>query len=677
MPTEFGITQRLPPPTLLFRINPMQDTYARGLDGKIIYRYPEGYVAPNGVPVSLPMADTRKDQKKKEDEGLNPIEAAKKAKEAYGKMKGEVDRLRDVQEALDKAAKTAGKVATKVKPNPFLVVKDIIEYVFEPQPGSDGVPNPPRPAFPPPLPTDPMPKPPGSQKSICGKGANDFFWPSNKPDACIAEFSMYRAAWKDPKSPLGRIGSAERNTTREELEPFRFGIVQVYCPDGYRAMFPEGEESVYSTVKPPRRGGAGDNTINNGRGYWYINYVYEYFKIRGTQYKWQTYRVLWGFNNDVTRYAPPIGTADSGGEYSDHLLLKLDCIVSAKGENNPVVPPGDYDRKSDEEEMGCRWQKDEIDYPLPELKVGANSVGGNSIKIDDGLIPLANFLIKSMQMMHKGIGLDQLNTDLPVSLNDRNGAKFKPASLAELSQWQFDNVSSLVGLPVVNKITNLQDETKDLTFKNIQDCLSYLVHAQRESDNDLMVIENYSTRIAQQLEAVTQICLRQHADIEMLVKELGFRWKWQTTSRKSLYKIGMKDDDEKTGILELFKGGEVSYPIRIWDDKVDARQIGMTTNLYAEIASRSNLHRFNSGEGLPGLDARVRMGKDNGENWKEWVKSVNETEKGTVSGGPTPFIEEYTQGTVTAKAVPKPTSGLSLFLKPKTAATDYKSKKPQ
>ena len=139
----------------------------------------------------------------------------------------------------------------------------------------------------------------------------------------------------------------------------------------------------------------------------------------------------------------------------------------------------------------------------------------------------------------------------------------------------------------------------------------------------------------------------------------------------------MKDDDERTGILELFKGGEVSYPIRIWDDKLDARQIAMTTNLYAEISSRSNLHRFNSGEGLPGLDARVRMGKDSEENWKEWVKSVNETEKGTVSGGATPFIEEYTQGTVTAKAVSKPTSGLSLFMKPKTAATDFKSKKPQ
>ena len=674
---EFGITRRLLPPTLLFRANPMQDTYARGLDGKIIYRYPEGYVAPNGVPVSLPMADTRKDQKKKEHEGLNPIEAAKKAKEVHERMKGEVDRLRDVQEALDKAAKTAGKVATKVKPNPFLVGKDVIEYVFEPLPGSDGVPNPPRPAFPPPLPTDPMPKPPGSQKSICGRGANEFFWPSDKPDACIAEFSIYRASASDPTSPLWRIGSAKRNTTREELAPFKFGIVQVYCPDGFWAMFPRGEDSVFTRTKPRKTGYAADNTINNGLGYWRIDYTYEYYVITGTQQKWINYSILWGYNYDVRRYAPPEGTADSGGNFSDDMWLRLDCIVKAKGENNPVVPPGDYDRKNDEEEMACRWQKDEIDYPLPELKVGANSVGGNSIKIDDGLIPLANFLIKSMQMMHKGIGLDQLDTDLPVSLNDRNGAKFKPASLAELSQWQFDNVSSLVGLPVVNKITNLQDQTKDLTFKNIQDCLSYLVHAQRESDNDLMVIENYSTRIAQQLEAVTQICLRQHADIEMLVKESGFRWKWETTNRKSLYKIGMKDDDEKTGILELFKGGEVSYPIRIWDDKVDARQIAMTTNLYAEIASRSNLHRFNSGEGLPGLDARVRMGKDNGENWKEWVKSVNETEKGTVSGGPTPFIEEYTQGTVTAKAVPKPTSGLSLFLKPKTAATDYKSKKPQ
>ena len=90
----------------------------------------------------------------------------------------------------------------------------------------------------------------------------------------------------------------------------------------------------------------------------------------------------------------------------------------------------------------------------------------------------------------------------------------------------------------------------------------------------------------------------------------------------------MSDEDEKTGILELFKGGEVSYPVRVWDDKQDSRQIAMTTNLYSEIASKSNFHSFNTNSPIPGLDARSKMSKTNEEDWKEWVKSIIHQRRG-------------------------------------------------
>ena len=356
--------------------------------------------------------------------------------------------------------------------------------------------------------------------------------------------------------------------------------------------------------------------------------------------------------------------------YSDRsgYAATIDCIMSfgVNPQKKPNYhPPGKpYNRK---DEMGCQWQKDEVDYALPELKIGDKTIGGNSIKIDDGLIPLANFVCKSMEMIHKGLGLNQLGIEVPKLVTDRGGTKIKPKTLAELTQWQFDNVSSLVGLPVETAITNLENSTKDIVFRNVQDYISYMFQQQKESDLDLMVIENYCTRIAQQLEAVTQISLRQQADIEMLVKELGFRWKWETKTRKSLYKIGMSDEDEKTGILELFKGGEVSYPVRVWDDKQDSRQIAMTTNLYSEIASKSNFHSFNTNSPIPGLDARSKMSKTNEEDWKEWVKSINTPEKGTISGVMTPYIEEYSQTSITAKKIAEPVSGLSLFMKPKKA----------
>jgi hypothetical protein len=250
-------------------------------------------------------------------------------------------------------------------------------------------------------------------------------------------------------------------------------------------------------------------------------------------------------------------------------------------------------------------------------------------------------------------------------LGDPDKGKITPSSLSELVHWQFENVSSLVGLPSAQSITTIDDETKDFSFRNVQDALTFLFHQQKESDMDLKIIETYQTKTAQQLEAVTQIALRQTADLDMIVKELGIKWKWERRERPSLYKHGMSDEDEETGILELFKGGTVAYPVRIWADEIDSRQIALRTNLYAEMAAQSTLTRVNSSEGIPGLDARTRMKNGGNESWKEWIKAINSPEKKTIAGGTAPFIEEYDAGSLAAKRIGAPESGLSVFMKPK------------
>lgn len=524
------------------------------------------------------------------------------------------------------------------------------DIITDPLPGSSGdLP----PIGPPGAPNEP-PEPPdipagGDQQSICGKGElNPAFYNGGNGGGFVAQISVKR--W-----------SQFRQNPRKEKN---MGICKYYCNENVNAgsfvnNFRENLDFAGVWVnwfKYRQRSGVDD------LGYWVytlesqirkytINYVGKKWA-----YKWLIWSVQRFGNGDFSR--------DPSG-YTTHYghVGKIDCIVYVpKLEPLPVVIP---DPSKIEDDMPCKWQTNEISYSLPELAIGDNKIGGSSIQIDDGLIPLADFVVKSIKMMHQGMGLDKLDTELPVSVMKRTGAKIKPKSLAELSQWQFDNVSSLVGLPVANTITSLDNKTKDLTFKNIQDCLSYLVHHQRESDNDLKVLEGYATRTAQQLEAVTQICLRQHADIEMLVKELGFRWKWKTVERKSLYKLGIKDDDKEGGIIELFKGGKVTYPIRVWDDRLDARQISMTTNLYAELASKSNYHSYNSGQGIPGLDARTKMNQSDEEDWKEFVKTVNEPALGVLKGSTTPCIEEYNPASVQAKKVNEPASGLSLFMKPK------------
>lgn len=371
----------------------------------------------------------------------------------------------------------------------------------------------------------------------------------------------------------------------------------------------------------------------------------------------------------VPEWEPEFNPSENTGVYA-YASFGLICQNTdfTDGEDEENYDDGDdYDFDVDEDtEMGCKWQKDEVAYNLPELKIGDEKIGGKSIQIDDGLIPLADFLVKAVEMMHKGLGLQELNsTEFDKILGDPSQGKLKPASLSELVHWQFENVSNLVGLPSSQAIKTIDDKTKDFAFRNVQDALTFLYHQQKESDMDLKIIETYSTKIAQQLEAVTQIELRNQSDIEMIIKELGIAYNWERRTRPSLYKHGMTDQDEQTGILELFKGGEVAYPVRVWRGEYDAKQIALRTNLYAEMSAQSTLTRFNSGEGVPGLDARLRMSKGNDESWKEWVKAINIPEKGTVSGVPTPYIEEYDKGSLEAKNIGAPTSALSVFMKPK------------
>lgn len=354
----------------------------------------------------------------------------------------------------------------------------------------------------------------------------------------------------------------------------------------------------------------------------------------------------------------------------------VDCVMrfAPKPRGNYHPPKKPYDRG---DEMGCQWQKDEISYQLPKLKIGDKEIGGESIKIDDGMLPFADYMCKSIEIMFKGLGLDKVAQELPKNILKRGmtDPKFTPQSLGELMHWQFNNVSGLVGAPVETAIKNIEGEEKTIPFRSVQDVISALFHQQKESDLDLWVIEQYCVRMAQQLEAVTQICLKQDADIDMLVKEAGFKWDWETRTRKTLYKHGMKDEDEKTGIVELFKGGEVAYPVRIWKDEFDARQISLTASLYSEISAKQGMFKIDPSEDLPGFAARKKMKKQDNESWKEYVKTINSHSQAVdgqnasrvVSGMSTPFIEEYTKGTVTAKKVDEPKSGLSLFQKkPKT-----------
>ena len=659
----------------------MVDSTLRGTKGqKVTAEYP-GVKTPHGdyeYRIPLPDYSRHRNPDKSPEELASEGEAGKELGTKYGDKIGDyADKLKEYsQKKADYLRKNGsalvpkgqlpklpyGKVPSPI-PLALEVGKDILSYHPPLSFGDGTIP----PDGPPNLPPDPNNPPLGpDQDSICGKGpvpAGNYN--GGAGDGCIVQIGIYKI--KDENIPrIDENGQYWPTTETQE----KIGIVKWFHLGNelsFRNEFGNNEYEELNTFSIDNNYGSEVNLRKNGTNWIYglsvqvrrqwVNYVSKH--VSYTFLIWsKSQRGLDG----VWRIT------ESGRTPHWYYLGKIECVVpvALRDYDKPdPVEPNDYDRKEDEDEMGCKWQKDEISYELPKLKIGSTEVGGNSISIDDGLLPLAQYLCKSLELMHNGIGLNLLDDkEFPVNLGDKDGAKIKPSSLAQLSQWQFDNVSSLVGLPVKNTITNLDNDTKDLQFKNINDCLSYLVHKQRESDNDLMVIENYATRIATQLEAVTSIALRQHADIEMIVQEMGFRFKWKTETRPCLYKTGMKDDDEKTGIMELFKGGTVSYPVRIWDESLDQRQIALKTNLYAEISAKSSLQQINSETEIPGLDARIKMGKESKESWLEWIKTVNEPEKGVVSGSKVPYIEEYAKGTLEAKKIKAPEKGLSLFMKP-------------
>ena len=538
-------------------------------------------------------------------------------------------------------------------PDPRVIAAKVVLKILEPIPVADGT----LPDWTTPTPTWPPQKPKGDQESICGKGP-------------IRVKGRYSPGMPTAMSQYG-IYPYDSGRPYASQNPEKIGIVK--C-DSRRTMVPLRPDG--SQVQLKRNTFQYAKLSIPGKIKRRMPYT-QTVQLFATQiygpypYSDEIYvsSPIYMKHFPEMGYRDPIEGYDGVAMYpSNDIVLgaKLECTVPIFYDDDfaDTVDPNDYGRKGDDD-MGCKWQKDEQAYELPKLKIGALEIGGNSINIDDGLKPLAEYLCKSVEMMHKGMGLNLLDDkEFPVSLLNQGGEKVKPSSLAQLSQWQFDNVSSLVGLPIKNTLTNIEDQTSDIQFRSVQDCLSFMFHQQKESDTDLAVLEGYCSRIAQQLEAVTQICLRQHADIEMIIQELGFKYKIETEKRPSLYKLGMKADDEVTGILELFKGGEVSYPVRKWDDEFDQRQIALRTNLYAEISARSFLQPKNTKDELPGLDARIKMTKENKEDWLEWVKTINEPEEGTYAGGTMPYIEEFTPGTKESKKIATPASGLSLFMKP-------------
>jgi hypothetical protein len=97
----------------------------------------------------------------------------------------------------------------------------------------------------------------------------------------------------------------------------------------------------------------------------------------------------------------------------------------------------------------------------------------------------------------------------------------------------------------------------------------------------------------------------------------------------------------------------------------------MSTNLYGQIAAQQGMFKLDPAEDMPGFAARKKMKKDDEEKWKEYVKTINTASTNinggessrVVSGMSVPLIEEYAKGTITAKKVDEPKSGLNLFQK--------------
>ncbi|MGL5061946.1 MAG: hypothetical protein ACRC62_18400 [Microcoleus sp.] len=252
-------------------------------------------------------------------------------------------------------------------------------------------------------------------------------------------------------------------------------------------------------------------------------------------------------------------------------------------------------------------------------------------------------------------GFHQLGNQFPADMRNPQGAKVTPTTALSMSQWQFNQMTNLVGMPTKMMVKEASGSISQRSFQNQSDAIEN-IHAQNLGmEQDLSAIEKYLFKIMQQVEIVTNIVFQNKHDIDVIIDELGPKTKQKIVSKPSPVTHGK--NDAGASFFDRLMGMANNFTVvREWNDEIDAKQLAQKTNMEAQIAALTNKWEFDkTSPKLPIVDRpdTQKPKKQNDEEWRRYVHtSENPDTARQTPGLAVPEIKEFKLGTV--KEVPKP-----------------------
>lgn len=244
-------------------------------------------------------------------------------------------------------------------------------------------------------------------------------------------------------------------------------------------------------------------------------------------------------------------------------------------------------------------------------------------------------------------------TSFPANMADPTSAtNVRPGNMLSHSQWQFNQVTNLIGIPNKQSTLDPTGKATPTVFKNQADAIETVNAQATEIKQDVSGIEEYLQKMAQQNEQLTQMVFQLGKDVECLMKDAGFKTKQEAVQRPSVFTHGKVADRGTPGKKEddfsWAKTFELSKPwcvVRVWDDKVDKFQLGNKIHMEAQKAALSNFYPISKNAAyIPTL--RSKAAKTVEENdWKKWVFTTENPGPMRQDGySPVPDIEEIKLG---------------------------------
>ena len=249
--------------------------------------------------------------------------------------------------------------------------------------------------------------------------------------------------------------------------------------------------------------------------------------------------------------------------------------------------------------------------------------------------------------------------------------KSQPAKITtafDFAVHSFSNLGGMIGLP--NALTVNGQKT---AFKNASDGIETANAKVANIEQDVASLLAMVNAIAKNQEIQNGFLVHANADIEMLVKDGGFKFKNKMKEVPSLF-TQSKPNASFTGnflekILTPLKNQRI---VREWDEKADKLQLGRHTNVNAQIAASAykiEIASPSSG-GKPQQETVIPLlsnsrfqenkGKKSSANdkWRRFVATIENPASTLQKGMETPKIKEFFGASVESKSPGLPAAGL-------------------